>query len=83
MSATARDVMRSVDPAFTPPLVESFETLIGRTLAEQRLFASLSSLFAAVAALLAGIGIYAMMAGAVADRRREFGIRLALGARHV
>ena len=80
VSATARDVMRSVDPAFTPPLVESFETLIGRTLAEQRLFAKLSSLFAAVAALLAGIGIYAMMAGAVAERRREFGIRLALGA---
>lgn len=80
VAATARDVMRAVDPAFTPPLVESFETMIDRTLAEQRLLARLSRLFAAVAALLAGIGIYAMMAGAVAERRREFGIRLALGA---
>jgi predicted permease len=80
VSATVREVLRQVDPAFTPPLVESFEAVIDRTLAEQRLFARLSSVFAVVAALLAGIGIYAMMAGAVAERRREFGIRLALGA---
>jgi predicted permease len=80
VAATARDVMRDVDPSFTPPLVESFEMLIDRALAEQRLFARLSSVFAAVAALLAGIGIFAVIAGGVTERRREFGIRLALGA---
>jgi predicted permease len=80
VAAAARAVLQGVDSAFTPPLVESFDALLERTLAEQRLFARLSTVFAAVAALLAGIGIYAMMAGAVTERRREFGIRLALGA---
>ena len=80
VSSTVREVLRSVDPAFTPPLVEPLGAMIDRTLAEQRLFARLSTVFAIVAALLAGIGIYAMMAGAVTERRREFGIRLALGA---
>jgi hypothetical protein len=81
VAAAAREVMRSVDPAFTPPLVESYESIVDRVLAEQRLLARLSSLFAAVAGVLAGIGIYAMMAALVAERRKEFGIRLALGAR--
>ena len=80
VASIAQEVSRAVDPAFTPPLVESFATMIDRVLAEQRLFARLSGVFAAVAALLAGIGIYAMMAGSVAERRKEFGIRLALGA---
>ena len=80
MGSTARDVMRSVDARFTPPAVEPFAALFEQSLAEQRLFTRVSVVFGAVAAVLAGIGIYAMMAGAVAERRREFGIRLALGA---
>ncbi len=81
-AAAVRSVTKSIDPAFTPPRIESFAAMIDGVLSEQRLFAKLSGLFAAVAALLAAIGIYAMMAGAVAERRRDFGIRLAVGARH-
>jgi ABC-type lipoprotein release transport system permease subunit len=81
-AAAVRTALKSVDPAFAPPRIESFSQMIDAVLSEQRLFARLSGLFAVVAALLAGIGIYAMMAGAVTERRREFGIRLALGARH-
>jgi putative ABC transport system permease protein len=82
IAASVRAVTRSIDAAFAPPRLESFAQMIDGVLSEQRLFARLSGLFAVVAALLAGIGIYAMMAGSVAERRREFGIRLALGARH-
>jgi putative ABC transport system permease protein len=79
--ATIRQVARSLDPVVMPYNVEPFTASIDRILAEQRLFARLSTIFAAIGALLAGIGIYGMMAGSVAERRKEFGIRLALGAR--
>ena len=79
--ATIREVARSVDPVVTPYDVEPFVAAIDRAISEPRLFAQLSGLFAAIGALLASVGIYGMMAGAVAERRKEFGIRLALGAR--
>lgn len=79
--ATVREVARALDPVVMPYDVEPFGASLDRVLAEQRLFARTTGIFAAVAAVLAGIGIYGMMAGAVAERRKEFGIRLALGAR--
>ena len=78
--ATIRDVARALDPLVAPHDIETFGTAVDRAISEQRLFARVSSVFAAVAAVLAGIGIYSMLAGAVAERRKEFGIRLALGA---
>lgn len=79
--AAIREVARSLDPVVTPHEIEAFTATVDRALSEQRLFAKVSTIFAGVAAVLAGIGIYGMMAGAVAERRKEFGIRLALGAR--
>jgi len=60
--------------------IEPFAASVDRALAEPRVLARLSVVFALVAAVLAGIGIYGMMACAVGERMREFGIRLALGA---
>jgi putative ABC transport system permease protein len=79
--AALREAAKAVDPVVLPGDLEPFSAAIDRALAEQRLFARLTGVFAIVAALLAGIGIYGMMSGAVAERRKEFGIRLALGAR--
>jgi predicted permease len=81
VAATIRDVARRIDPVISPSEIEGFGASVDRAISEQRLFARTSGMFALVAAVLAGIGIYGMMAGAVAERRKEFGIRLALGAR--
>jgi ABC-type antimicrobial peptide transport system permease subunit len=78
--AAVREVARGIDPVVAPHDIEGFDATVDRALSEQRLFARTTGIFAAVAAMLAGIGIYGMMAGAVAERRKEFGIRLALGA---
>jgi hypothetical protein len=79
--AIIRETARAIDPIIAPHEIETFGSAVDRAISEQRLFARVSGIFAVVAALLAGIGIYSMMAGAVAERRKEFGIRLALGAR--
>ncbi len=54
---------------------------VDASLSEQRLFAKVVGLLTVLAVVLAGVGLYALVAFSVAQRTREFGIRMALGAR--
>ena len=75
-----RNDVRDLDPGIPVYDTKTLEAQLDETLLTDRLVAMLSAGFGALATLLAAIGLYGVMAFVVARRRKELGIRLALGA---
>jgi predicted lysophospholipase L1 biosynthesis ABC-type transport system permease subunit len=79
-AAALREAIRRIDPSLPAPAVRSVNDSRAAAAAQPRFNAALLSTFAIIAFVLAVTGVYAMLAFAAEERKRELAIRVALGA---